>query len=123
MSRLGQVGSRLYRGEVSINFVGRKRTWYSISGAILLISIVALFTRGLDFSVDFKGGAVFQFPASSVSTSQVQSAVSDAGVQGAVVQKLSGSLGNSWQVQTRTLSNFETNKVENSLISHLGVNS
>jgi preprotein translocase subunit SecF len=122
MSRIGQIGSRLYRGEVSINFVGRKRTWYSISGAILLISIVALFTRGLDFSVDFKGGAVFQFPASSVSTSQVQSAVSDAGVQGAVVQKLSGSLGNSWQVQTRTLSNSETNNVENSLISHLGVN-
>ena len=61
MSRIGQVGSRLYRGEVSVNFVGRKRTWYSISGAILLISVVALLTRGLNFSVDFKGGAVFQF--------------------------------------------------------------
>jgi preprotein translocase subunit SecF len=122
MLRIGQIGSRLYRGEVSVNFVGRKRTWYSISGAILLISIVALFVHGLDFSVDFKGGAVFQFPASSVTTSQVQSAVSDAGVAGAVVQKLSGSLGNSWQVQTRTLSNSETNNVENSLISHLGVN-
>ena len=84
MSRLGNVGGRLYRGEVSVNFVGRKRTWYSISGAILLISIVALLVRGLDFSVDFKGGAVFQFAAPSASTTQVQSAV---------VQELSGSLG------------------------------
>src|SRR6204780_1416161 len=122
MSRLGNVGGRLYRGEVSVNFVGRKRTWYSISGAILLISIVALLVRGLDFSVDFKGGAVFQFAAPSASTTQVQGAVTDAGVTGAVVQELSGSLGKSWQVQTPALSSAQTNTVENSLISHLGVN-
>jgi len=122
MSRLGNVGGRLYRGEVSVNFVGRKRTWYSISGAILLISILALLVRGLDFSVDFKGGSVFQFPASSASVTQVQGAVTDAGVTGAVVQELSGSLGKSWQVQTPALSSAQTNTVENSLISHLGVN-
>src|SRR6202167_4125255 len=122
MSRLGQIGSRLYRGEVSYDFVGRKRRWYSISGAILLISIVALLVRGLDFSVDFKGGAVFQFPASSASTSQVQDAVTSGGVTGAIVQELSGSLGKSWQVQTPTLTTAQSNTVENSLISHLGVN-
>jgi preprotein translocase subunit SecF len=122
MSRLGNVGGRLYRGEVSVNFVGRKRTWYSISGAILLISIVALIVRGLDFSVDFKGGAVFQFSAPSASVTQVQGAVTDAGVTGAVVQELSGSLGKSWQVQTPALTSAQTNTVENSLISHLGVN-
>ena len=71
MSRLGQLGGRLYRGEVSYDFVGRQRRWYAISGAILLISIVALFVRGLDFSVDFKGGAVFQFSAPSVTQTQV----------------------------------------------------
>src|ERR1039458_2641510 len=90
MSRLGNVGGRLYRGEVSVNFVGRKRTWYSISGAILLISIVALLVRGLDFSVDFKGGAVFQFSAPSASVTQVQDVVSSDGVSGAIVQELSG---------------------------------
>jgi DNA-binding HxlR family transcriptional regulator len=37
MSRFGNVGGRLYRGEVSVNFVGRKRTWYSISAAIHLL--------------------------------------------------------------------------------------
>jgi hypothetical protein len=51
MSRFGNAGGRLYRGKVSVNFVGRKRTWYSISGTILLISTVALLVRGLDFSV------------------------------------------------------------------------
>jgi preprotein translocase subunit SecF len=120
MSRLGQLGGRLYRGEVSYDFVGRKRRWYAISGAILLISVVALFVRGLDFSVDFKGGATFQFTAPAVSQTQVQNAVSAAGVEGAVVQQLTGKLGNrSWQVQTPSLTSQQTGKVENELTSQL----
>src|SRR5690348_3745419 len=96
MLRLGQIGGRLYRGEVSVNFVGRQRTWYAISGAILLISLVALLVRGLNFSVDFKGGAVFQFSASSTSVTQVQDAVAGVGVDGAIVQQVKGPLGDSW---------------------------
>jgi preprotein translocase subunit SecF len=121
MSRLGSLGGRLYRGEVSYDFVGRKRRWYAISGAILLISVVALFARGLDFSVDFKGGAVFQFTAPSASQTQVQATVSHSGVNGAVVQQLTGKLGNrSWQVQTDALTSQQTFKVENALTSQLG---
>jgi preprotein translocase subunit SecF len=121
MSRLGSLGGRLYRGEVSYDFVGRKRRWYMISGAILLISVLALFVRGLDFSVDFKGGAVFQFSAPSASQTLVTDTVSGAGVDGAVVQQLTGKLGNkSWEVQTPALTNQETNTVENALLSKLG---
>ncbi len=65
MSRLGNVGGRLYRGEVSFDFVGRQKLWYSISGLILVLALVGLFARGLNFSVDFKGGSVIQFPATS----------------------------------------------------------
>src|SRR5579862_16069 len=120
MSRLGQIGGRLYRGEVSYDFVGRQRRWYAISGAILLISIVAVFVRGLDFSVDFKGGAVFQFSAPGVTQSEVASTVSGAGVNGAVVQQLTGKLGQlSWQVQTPTLNSTQSGTVENALTSKL----
>ena len=80
MSRLGNVGGRLYRGEVSFDFVGRQKLWYSISGLILVLSLVGLFARGLNFSVDFKGGSVIQFPATSAtSLMQVQNAVGDTG--------------------------------------------
>jgi preprotein translocase subunit SecF len=122
MSRLGQIGGKLYRGEVSINFVGRQRLWYAISGAILVVSIVALLVRGLDFSVDFKGGAVFTFPASSTtSLSQVQNAVTDGGVSGAIVQQVNGQT-NGWQVQTKSLTGPQTVTLENTLSSKLGVN-
>src|SRR5487761_1432155 len=122
MSRLGQVGGRLYRGDVSVNFVGRRRLWYAISGLILLISLVSLLARGLDLSVEFKGGAVFSVTnASSASISQVQKAVTDAGISGAVVQQVGIGGRSSWQVQTKAVTNDQTTAVENSLASELHV--
>jgi preprotein translocase subunit SecF len=122
MSRLGQIGSRLYRGEVSFDFVGRKRLWYTISGAILVISAVALIFLHLNFSVDFKGGAVFQFNAPSATVTQVQTAVDDGGVSGAIVQQAHGGPFG-WQVQTEELTGQQTINVENALASKLGINS
>jgi preprotein translocase subunit SecF len=121
MSRLGQVGGMLYRGEVSVNFVGKRRMWYTISAVIIFISLVALIVRGLDFSVEFTGGAVFTVQAPSASVSQVQKAVADGGVSGAIVQEVGSGSKKSWQVQTQTLTNNQTTNVENSLASHLGV--
>ena len=110
MSRITEVGGKLYRGEVSLNFVDRRKMWYTISAVILLISIVAVFVRGLDFSVDFKGGATFQFNAPAASISQVQTAVDDAGVSGAIVQHVTGANVN-YQVQTKDLTTGQQEQV------------
>src|SRR6202451_2725177 len=122
MSGLGQIAGRLYRGEVSFDFVGRKRLWYTISGAILVVSAVALLVLHLNFSVDFKGGAVFQFNAPSATVTEVQTAVEDAGVSGAIVQQAHGGPFG-WQVQTGALSGGQTVNVDNTLASKLGINS
>jgi preprotein translocase subunit SecF len=122
MSALGQLGGRLYRGEVSFDFVGRKRLWYAISGLILVISIVAVVVRGLSFSVDFKGGAVFTFPSSSTTLSQVQNAVESGGVSGAIVQQTHGQQ-NGWQIQTKSLTGAQTVALEKTLSGKLGVKS
>jgi preprotein translocase subunit SecF len=116
------MGAKLYRGEVSINFVGRQRLWYAISGLILLISIVAVLVRGLSFSVDFKGGAVFTFSAPSQSLSQVQDAVEAGGISGAIVQQVKAGDKTNWQVQTKSLTGPETVKLEQNMSSRLGVN-
>src|SRR6266480_3660597 len=122
MSAIGQLGGRLYRGEVSFDFVGRKRLWYAVSGLILLVSIVAVLVRGLSFSVDFKGGAIFTFPSSSTSVSQVQNAVESGGVTGAIVQQTHGQQ-NGWQIQTKSLTGAQTVALEKTLSGKLGVNS
>jgi len=103
MSRLRGLGGRLYRGEVSVNFVGRQRMWYTISGVILLVCVVALAVRGLNFSVEFKGGAIYQFPATaSMTQGEISRVVTQAGGGDSTVQHLSG-LTSQWQVQTGAL--------------------
>ena len=92
MAGFGGIAGRLYRGEVSVNFVRRQRMWYTISGLILLVSVVALLVSGLDFSVDFKGGSTFQFPYSTSQGSQ-------ATVQGEISQVVKANGGGDATVQ------------------------
>ena len=68
---------RLFRGETSFDFVGRWRRWFSISGIIIAIGLVSLATRGLNFSIDFKGGTVWEVP-STASVSDARSVVGSA---------------------------------------------
>jgi preprotein translocase subunit SecF len=53
---------RLYRGQTQFDFINRWRYWFAISGTIIVIGMVALGVRGLNFSIDFKGGVVWQVP-------------------------------------------------------------
>jgi preprotein translocase subunit SecF len=122
MSALGNVGGRLYRGEVSFDFVGRQRLWYMISGLILVISLVGLFTRGLNFTVDFKGGSVFKFPVGNTSITQVQNAVgSSPASSNAIVQQVGSGSSANWSVQTGKLPFSEQQAVQATLSRDLGV--
>jgi preprotein translocase subunit SecF len=121
MSRLGDIGGRLYRGDVSINFVGRQKLWYTISGCILVIAIAALIIRGLNFSVEFKGGSVFQVKAPNATISQVEKAVIDGGGGSPVVQKVGVGNKAQWQAQTAPLTITQTEHVQNSMAKELGV--
>jgi preprotein translocase subunit SecF len=122
MSRLGDVGGRLYRGDVSINFVSRQKLWYTISGCILVVAILALLVRGLNFSVDFKGGSIFQVRAPNATLSQVETAVSDGGGGTATVQKVGVGSSAQWQAQTAPLTITQAQHVQNALSKELGLN-
>jgi len=120
MSRLGNIGGRLYRGEVSVDFVGRKKLWYMISGAILVVSIAAVLFRHLDYSVEFKGGVVYQFAAPRATTTQVANTVSAAGGgSNLIIQQIDGNT--KWQVQTPVLSTTAQYNIVNQIHAKLGV--
>ena len=122
MSRLGAIGGRLYRGEVSFDFVSRKKLWYTISGLILVISIAALAFRGLNYSVDFKGGNLFLFKAPGHTSAQISTVVKDAGGgDDATVTQLGLGSKAQWQVQTDRLTFPEQTKVQDALASSLHV--
>ena len=61
MSALG----RLYRGETKIDFIGKRNTWFVISGVILAICIGSLIVRGFDYGIEFEGGVAIQAPVPS----------------------------------------------------------
>jgi len=105
---LGNVTGRLYRGEVSINFVSRQKLWYTISGFILLISILALIFRGLDYSIDFKGGSEWTVPATAqVTQAKLEQIVTNAGGVDASATEVKPFNASTpfWQVQSGQLQN------------------
>jgi preprotein translocase subunit SecF len=114
----GQWGAALYRGEKSYNFVGRRRLWFAISGVIILVAILGLAVRGINQSIEFKGGNVFDFKANGHSVSDGRSAVTGAGFAEPIVTKGSS---NAIRVQTEPLSTDDTTKIENALASKFGV--
>jgi preprotein translocase subunit SecF len=121
MSRLGDLGGRLYRGDVSVNFVGRQKLWYTISGCIVVIAIVALAVRGLNFSVDFKGGSIFTVKAPNATISQVEKAVADGGGGTSTVQQAGVGKQAQWQAQTAPLTIAQTQHVQDKLASELNI--
>lgn len=71
----------------NIDFIGKRRLFYFLSGAILVIAVVSFFLRGLNLGIDFTGGtqltAKFQKP---VTLTSVNTALTDAGVKDFVAQ-------------------------------------
>jgi preprotein translocase subunit SecF len=82
--------------------IERKKVWFAVSGALIVLSLLGIFVRGLSLSIDFKGGALLQYPNNTaVSTGQVETEVANLGRPNAQVQVVNG---NQLQVRTATLS-------------------
>jgi len=101
MINFSQVGNDLYTGKRSIDFIGRQKTWYAVSAVLVVLALVGIFARGLNFGIEFRGGSEFRI--SGVTNTQgyeakAQGAISQAGIGGNVLTTVIG--GNSVRVQT-----------------------
>lgn len=54
--------SRLFRGETTINFYGRRNIGFIASALLLVVTVGSLFSQGLNLGIDFKGGVAFEVP-------------------------------------------------------------
>jgi preprotein translocase subunit SecF len=61
------VLSRLYTGTGAFDIVGRRRLWYALFGALMLVCVASIVLRGFNLGVDFTGGTLVQFPAAGAS--------------------------------------------------------
>ncbi|MEW1904790.1 MULTISPECIES: protein translocase subunit SecF [unclassified Streptomyces] len=118
MSKLGDLGARLHRGEVGYDFIGNRKIWYGLSILITITAIVALAVRGLNMGIEFQGGAVFTTPKSDVSVSQAQEYAEEASGHDAIVQQLgNGSL----RIQVGGLDTAQSDQVRSELAKDLNV--
>ena len=98
--RHGPLG-RLYHGETSIDFYGRRWWGLVLSAVLLLVSLGSIIFRELNLSLDFKGGVAWQVTSESLTEAQARSVLTDAGLEGgnAKVQERTGDSGRVLEVQ------------------------
>jgi preprotein translocase subunit SecF len=80
---------RMQRHEGHFDFIGRARMWFIISGILVVISLGSLGIRKVNAGLEFRGGTAFRGEAkTNVSVSDVRSALDEAGVHDATIQKV-----------------------------------
>jgi preprotein translocase subunit SecF len=119
MSKFSGLGARLHSGETSIDYIGKRRRWYAVSGLLVIASIAALSLQGLHLGIEFKGGSSYTITKSGGTIAQAESALTSAGITG---EKIIQQVGNDKiRVQTGSLSAEQSNAVEDALASTFGV--
>ncbi len=87
-----------------LNIIGNKRYWFALSGGFIVLSLIGLGFRGLNYSIDFKGGAQLEYPDNTgVTATDVVGILSRYGRSDALVQVKGAGSGNS-QILVRTRS-------------------
>jgi preprotein translocase subunit SecF len=89
----------------NLNLIGRRTWWFTLSGTFILLSLVGLFLRGLNFSIEFKGGSQLEFQdKSGASVQEFQAIMARFGLPDARVEIVGGQNCPTGCIQIRTKS-------------------
>ena len=111
-----------YHERTNFDFTGRPWRWAILSGTVVVIALVAIFTRGLNLGIDFEGGTSWQVPVKgkSASVSDVRSVISPLGISDAKVLILKGDSGTSVRVQSKDVKPNAEDAVTDALAKYGG---
>jgi preprotein translocase subunit SecF len=116
-SRRGIFG-RLYHGETSFDFFGKRKIGFTISIILIVLTLGSLFTRGLNLGIDFEGGVAWQVPSSeTMDVDAARSVLEDNGVptENAKVQTLTSGTTTSIRIQVGDQTSEVRAKVQSDL--------
>ncbi len=66
MKTIFSAFGRLYRGETTFDFIGKRVIGFTISIVIVVAGIGSLFLQRLDLGIDFRGGVAWEVPAGTL---------------------------------------------------------
>jgi len=126
MGRLSRLGNELYNGRRSIDFVGRRWLWYAMSAGIVAVAVIGLGVRGLDYGIEFTGGAEYRVsvPADQVTqdnADDLREAVAATGIDNAASPVVTTSGTEAILVQTQPLTTAESETVVDAILQETGV--
>jgi preprotein translocase subunit SecF len=111
----------LYHERTHYEFIERSWRWAILSGALILISVIAFLVSGLNLGIDFEGGTQWEFTMAnnaSVSVTKVRDAIDPLGLGDATVLVVGN---NSVRVQSKNLSTTQEAKVGAALAKYAGI--
>ena len=117
--RFSGLGGRLYRGETSINVIGNRKRWYLLSTAFILLSMFTLGAKGVELSIEFKGGSSFTVTAPNGTIEQARDAVSKGGYTDELRIQTIGD--NKIRIQTGVIEQSLSNSIQDSLAAQFGI--
>ncbi len=122
MSSITQFGNRLYTGERSINFIGRRVLWYIISSAAILLAVgITTLRGGFTFGIEFRGGSEFQVTNSASTSIQTAEETVHSSVGTDAAAKVSIVGGSTVRVQTDQLTTEQSDGLRADLADAYGV--
>ncbi|WJZ02821.1 protein translocase subunit SecF [Corynebacterium freiburgense] len=117
MSSTGTI-KRLYTGEGGVDFVGRRRLWYTITGIVLVVCFLAIAIRGFTLGIDFQGGTKMNMPADNLETTQVEKVFTDAtGVDPVTVQIVGAGDSRILEINSERLSDEQITSARDALFT------
>lgn len=117
------LANRLYSGEISYDFIGNRKRWYTFSAVLVAVCLLALALRGLNLSIDFTGGSEFTVPTqvTSQTIDEYRDAAASSGLPDLGDIKVNTIGDGQVRVQVRALSAEEINRMTDTLAQHAGV--
>lgn len=127
MSRFGDFGNDLYTGKRSIDFVGKRRIWFTIAILLVVAALAVPLIKGggnigagFRFGIEFRGGSQFQISGAKTLDTNLGTTAVHSVVPTAIVDVTT--VGNDGvQVQTNQLTNPQTIDVTSALAKAYGV--
>jgi preprotein translocase subunit SecF len=118
--RRRSIWTRLYHGETNVDFVGRRKLWFTLSLVAVLIGVGSLLTRDLNLGIDFEGGVVWQVAAGEASVGDARDALDEFGLGGATIQELESDEGVELRVEAEPVSAETSDQVTAALADLTG---
>ena len=115
---MGATGQGVPRW-LRFDYIGRRRLWFTISGAVVVLSVVAIGVRGLNLGIDFEGGTQITFRTPQpTSLETVRQEAAKIGHADAVIQGRGSATGDNYsafQIRTESLTVGEQNQLQQGL--------